>query len=63
MENVTVPLYALKQIEDGLRLAANILESRSRETAADRQIEYSERLVKWCINQDGEIPSYLPKNK
>jgi len=34
-------------------------ESRKRETAADRQIEYGERLLKWIL--EGQIEDKRPK--
>lgn len=62
MKTVTVPLYIIEEAADALRLAANILESRKRETAADRSIEYSERLLNWVKEgQIGEPPSVIPK--
>jgi len=63
MKTIQVEGYIIKQALEGLRLAANILESRKRETAADRQIEYAERLLKWVL--DGQVeekrPSWIPK--
>ena len=59
MEKITVDKYVIENALDGLRLAANILESRKRETAADRQIEYGERLLKWIL--EGQIEDKRPK--
>lgn len=62
MEQITVDKYILKETAEAIRLAANILESRKRETAADRQIEFAERLLKWVLvdNQNGTPPSWIP---
>lgn len=61
MEEVLVPKYILENVADALRLSANILESRKRETAADRQIEYAERLINWINNgKEGTPPSWIP---
>ncbi len=61
MEEITVHKYILENIQDALRLAANTLESRKRETAMDRQIEYSERLIKWVLNgKQGDVPKWIP---
>lgn len=59
MKQVTVDLYIIQQAKHGLRIAANILESRKRETGADRQIEYAERLMTWII--DGQKEETRPK--
>lgn len=61
MEMITVPKYIIDNAHDAVRLAANILESRKRETAADRQIEFTERLLKWV--EDGQVgnhPRWIP---
>lgn len=61
MIKVEVPKYILENALDALRMAANTLESRKRETAMDRQIEYSERLLKWALSdQKQEIPKWIP---
>jgi hypothetical protein len=61
MEKIEVSKYILENALDALRMAANTLKSRSRETAMDRQIEYSERLLKWVLNgQVGEVPRVNP---
>ena len=61
MKTVTVPLYVIDNAKEAIRIAANILDSRKRETAADRQIEYSERLLNWVLDgQKGQPPKYLP---
>jgi len=60
-EEVTMPKYVLDNVIDAIRLAVNILESRKRETAADRQIEFAERLLKWVANgKQGNAPNWLP---
>lgn len=61
MEEITVHKYILENIQDALRMAANTLESRKRETAMDRQIEYSERLINWVLNgKQGDVPKWYP---
>ena len=61
MQYITVPKYIIEESQDALRLAANILESRKRLTAADRCIEYSERLLNWVLDgQVGKPPSVFP---
>lgn len=61
MEEIIVHKYILKNIQDAIRMAANTLESRSRETAMDRQIEYSERLLKWLLEgKQGDVPKWIP---
>lgn len=61
MEEIIVHKYILENIQDALRLAANTLESRKRETAMDRQIEYSERLINWVLNgKQGDVPKWYP---
>ncbi len=61
MEEIIVHKYILENIKDAIRMAANTLESRSRETAMDRQIEYSERLLNWLLNgKIGDVPRYIP---
>ncbi len=62
MEEISVPKYILVDIENSLRMAANIMDSRKRLTAADRSIEHSERLVKWILNgRKGDAPGVIPK--
>jgi len=61
MKTITVPQYIIEQAQNAIRLAANALGSRQRETAMDRQIEHSERLLKWVLDgQVGEPPRYIP---
>jgi hypothetical protein len=61
MKEITMPEYILDNAIDAIRIAANILESRTRETAADRQIEFSERLLKWVKEgKQGEPPRWIP---
>lgn len=62
MKKIEVDKYIIENALDGLRLAANILGSRSRETAADRQIEYSERMLKWVMEGQNEEtrPKWIP---
>lgn len=61
MKEITLPKYIIDNALDGLRLAANILDSRKRETAADRQIDFAERLLKWVeAGQIGEAPKWIP---
>ncbi|MBD2705528.1 hypothetical protein IC229_33275 [Spirosoma sp. BT702] len=38
MEELKIYQYQAKEIEDTLRIVANVLNSRSRETALDRQV-------------------------
>ena len=58
-----VPVYILENALDAIRMAANTLESRERKTAMDRQIEYSERLLKWVLSdQTEEAPRWVPSN-
>lgn len=62
MREVTMPKYVFDNMAEAIRLAANILESRGRKTAADRQIEFAERLVNWV--KEGKVnqaPSWIPK--
>ncbi len=62
MEEVSVPLYIIKEAKDALRMASNILESNKRLTCADRCIEYSGRLLEWVLNgKQGDPPKYIPK--
>lgn len=62
MKELKVPKYVIDNALDGLRLAANILDSRKRETAADRQIDFAERLLKWVeAGQVGEPPKWIPQ--
>lgn len=62
MKTLQVDEYIIKEAVDALRLAANILDSRKRKTAADRSIEYSERLLNWVLEgQIGERPGVIPK--
>jgi hypothetical protein len=59
----TVPKYIIENALDALRMAANTLKSRKRETAMDRQIEFSERLLKWVVNGgQGKVPNWIPSN-
>jgi hypothetical protein len=61
MNEITIPEYILDNAIDAIRMAANALDSRKRETAMDRQIEYVERLLKWV--KDGKIgnpPKWIP---
>jgi hypothetical protein len=59
----TVPKYIIENALDALRMAANTLDSRKRETAMDRQIEFSERLLKWVVNGgQGKVPNWIPRN-
>lgn len=62
MKEIPVYEYILKEMQNALRLSANILNSRERKTAADRQIEYAERLANWILEgKQGEPPSIIPK--
>ena len=64
MEEITVPRYILEDVANGIRLAANILDSRKRETAADRQIEFAERLLKWVLGgRIGNHPNWLQNGR
>lgn len=61
MKTIQVPEYVVENALDAIRMAANALDSRKRETAMDRQIEYSERLLRWVIDgQAGEPPKWIP---
>lgn len=61
MKRIEIDEYVLDNAIDAFRLAANILESRKRETAADRQIEFTERLLRWVKEgQNGEPPRWIP---
>ncbi len=56
-----MPKYIFDNALDALRIAANILESRSRKTAADRQIEFAERALKWVKDgKKGDHPKWIP---
>ena len=60
MKEIQVPQYILEQVQEAIRLASNALGSRQKETAMDRQIEYSERLLKWVLEgKAGEPPRYI----
>ena len=62
MKKIIVEEYILKNIQNALRLSANLLDSRKRETAADRQIEYAERLTDWLLsNKKGKRPTVIPE--
>lgn len=64
MKTVTLPEYILDNAIESIRLAANALESRNRSTAMDRQIEYTERLLKWVKDgQVGDPPTWIPKQE
>lgn len=61
MEEIKVEKYILETIANALRLSANILNSRTRETASDREIDYAERLTKWVLGgKVGEKPKIIP---
>lgn len=60
-KTITIPKYIFDNCHDAIRLAANALESRKRETAMDRQIEFAERLIKWVeAGQVGAAPGLIP---
>ena len=64
METITVPKYVIDEAIDAVRLAYRILESAKRETAADRQIEFTHRLLAWVKDgQIGEPPRWIPGHK
>lgn len=64
MDRICVHRYILENAQEAIRMAANTLESRNRETAMDRQIEFAERLLQWVKDgEKGEVPSWIPKNK
>ena len=59
---IAVPEYVVKQIANAIRMAANTLNSRERTTAMDRQIEWSERLLKWLLDgKQGKRPMPIPE--
>ena len=63
METITIPKHVVEQSKEALRIAANILDSRGRETAADRQIEFAERLLYWVLDgQKSDMPKWIPGN-
>lgn len=56
--------HVLDNASDALRMAANVLESRNRETAMDRQIEYAERAVNWYKDgRKGKHPNWIPERE
>lgn len=60
MKEIIIHEYILDNAIEAIRIAANILNSRGRETAADRQIEFTERLLKWVKEgKNGKPPSYI----
>ena len=62
MEQITIPKHVFNQMVESIEMASRILESHKRESAADRQIEYTTRLIKWIEEgQQGDIPKWLPK--
>lgn len=53
--------YVVSQVSEGLRLACNVFECDKRVTAADRQIDFANRLIIWFKNEcKGEMPKWLP---
>lgn len=62
MKQILVDEYIIREMVDALRMAANHLESRERETAMDRSIEYAERLGKWVLSEQDETkrPRVIP---
>lgn len=52
MEELTINKFQAEQIEDTLRLVANILKSRSKETCLDRDIMQSWEMIKNVLNED-----------
>lgn len=57
MEEISVPKYILEIAANAIRMAANTLDSRSRETCMDREIDHSERLLKWVLEgKEGKPP-------
>lgn len=61
MKKIEVERYIIENALDAIRMAANTLESRKRETAMDRQIEFSERLLQWVLNPAGDRPQWIPE--
>ena len=57
MEEILVNKWILENIANAIRMAANALESRKRETCMDREIDHSERLLKWVLEgKQGKPP-------
>lgn len=55
MEELMIHKYEAEQIEDTLRIVANILGSRSKETCADRQVMSSIKMIKRVLGKsEGE---------
>jgi hypothetical protein len=60
MKTVTIPEYIFDNLAESIRLTCNIYACRKRETAYDRHVEYSERLIKWIKEgQIGDPPSLV----
>ena len=52
MKKLIIYEYQAKQIEDTLRIVANILGSRTKETSADRDIMQSIGMIKAVIEEN-----------
>jgi hypothetical protein len=52
MKELLIYEYQAKQIEDTLRIVANILGSRTKETSADRDIMQSIGMIKAVIEEN-----------
>jgi hypothetical protein len=60
MKTITIPEYIFDNLAESIQLTCNIHACRKRETAYDRQVEYSERLTKWIKEgQIGDPPLYV----
>ena len=49
MEELVILEFQAKQIEDTLRLVANVLKSRNEQTCLDRQVMKSIGIIKACL--------------
>jgi len=52
MEKIELYEFQAKRIEDTLRLVANLLHSRSKETCLDRDVMQSWEFIKNALNKD-----------
>lgn len=51
---VEIPRWQLKQIEDALRIASNILDSNSKKTSADRDIVQARKFAKNALEGNSD---------
>lgn len=55
MEELIILKFQAEQIEDTLRIVANILGSRTKETCADRQVCKSIEMIKEVLSKSKKI--------